>query len=87
MYTIIRLLIKLLSVYSLLIVIKCLLPLFTRVQNKWTVLLDKVCAPAIAIGRQVAQRVFKGRTFAFDIGPIAAALLIWLVQFVLSIFF
>lgn len=82
-----RIIYKILQVYSLLILLRTVLPYFYRRQNRWTVLLDKICEPAVALGRRAAQKVLGGRTLPFDVGPFAALILLWLVQFVLNLIF
>jgi hypothetical protein len=78
---------KILQVYTLVVFVRALLPLFTKAQNRWTVLLDRVCEPALKMGRAAAAKVLPDRRFSFDVGPVAALLLMLLILFVLKIIF
>lgn len=82
-----RIIYKVLQIYSLLILLRTVLPFFYHKQNRWTVLLDRVCEPVVALGRKAADKLLSGRSLPFDVGPFAALILLWLVQFVLNIIF
>ena len=79
------LILKILQVYALLLFVNFLFSLSTLNQNKWTVLLEKICRPAVNFGTSIADRLFKNRRFGFDIGPLAGLLLVLCIVLVIKI--
>lgn len=83
----INILLKALQVLSLLVIVKALLPYFVKAQNKWTVLLDRIVAPILQIGKKIATKVLDGRVLPFDVVPLVSLFVLWLAQFVIRILF
>ena len=77
----------LLSIYALMQLVYFALPYVTNTQQPWMNVLGRLCEPGIRIGNQVASRLVPDRRFKIDIGPIAAALLCYLLRLILGIFF
>ncbi len=80
-------LLKILQVYTLIAFINCIVSFSSLAQNRWTVLLSRICEPACATGRSIAAKVLKNKQFSFDIGPLAGLLLLLLTLFVIQIIF
>lgn len=80
-------LLKVLQIYTLIAFINCLVSFSSLTQNRWTVLLSRICEPACAAGRFIAAKMLKNKRFTFDIGPLAGLLLLLLTLFVINIIF
>ncbi len=81
-----RLICQLLSLYAVLLLVHFALPYITSSRCKWMETLDGVCAPAISLGKTVLGILFPDKQFNLDPSPLAAALICWAVQWLLSWF-
>lgn len=77
----------LLSVYALMQLVHFALPYVSTVQRPWMASLAKLCEPGIKIGNQVASKIMPDRQFKIDVGPLACAVVCYLVRIILGIFF
>lgn len=77
----------LLSIYALMQLVHFAMPYVTNTQQPWMATLARLCEPGIRIGNQVANRVMPDRRFKIDVGPLAAALICYLIRVILGIFF
>ena len=81
------LIIKILKIYTLLTFINFLLSLSSMPQNRWTVLLERICEPAVKLGHSIAQKIFSNRRFNFDIRTLSGFVLMLCILFVINIIF
>ena len=77
----------LLSIYALMQLVHFALPYVSSAQRPWMATLARLCEPGIKIGNQAAAKLMPERRFKIDVGPLAAAVICYLVRMVLGIFF
>ena len=82
----IRLLREAVIVYAVLMLVYFIVPYVTSSRRKWMDVLDRICAPGVRFGKQIAEKVFPDKIFKIDVAPLAAVLSCWVIQWVLSWF-
>ena len=83
----IRLIRFLLSVYAMMQLVQFALPYVSNTQRPWMVTLTRLCEPGVRIGNQVAARLLPDKQFKINVGPLAAAVICYVVRLILGIFF
>ena len=83
----IRLIRFLLSVYAMMQLVQFALPYVSNTQRPWMVTLARLCEPGVRIGNQVAARLLPDKQFMINVGPLAAAVICYVVRMILGIFF
>lgn len=78
---------SLLSLYALLLLVHFALPYLTSSQQPWMTMLAKICEPGIRIGNLVASKVLPDRQMKIEVGPLAGAVLCYLIRIILGWFF
>ncbi len=78
---------SLLSLYALLLLVHFALPYLTSSQQPWMTMLSKICEPGIRIGNLVASKVLPDRQMKIEVGPLAGAVLCYLIRIILGWFF
>ncbi len=81
-----RLLSQVLSLYAVMLLVHFALPYITSSRYKWMEALDGICAPGESLGKTILARLFPDMQFKLDPSPLAAALICWAVQWLLSWF-
>ena len=73
-------------VYAVLMLVYFIVPYATSSRRKWMDVLDRICAPGVRLGKQIAEKIFPDKTFKIDVAPLAAVLACWVIKWVLSWF-
>ena len=76
----------LLGLYALMQSVHFALPYVTSTQQPWMATLARFCEPGVRIGNQAAARLMPDRRFNINVGPLAAALLCYLLRIILGLF-
>ena len=76
----------LLGIYALMQLVHFALPYATNTQQPWMTTLARFCEPGVRIGNQVAAKLLPDRRFKVNVGPVAAAILCFVVRIILGMF-
>ena len=76
----------LVSVYALMQLVHFALPFLSGTQRPWMATLARLCEPGIRMGNRVASKLLPDRQFKMDVGPLAAAAVLYIARMVLGLF-
>ena len=74
------------SIYAILMLVSFIVPYVTSSRQRWMDVLDRICAPGVRFGKQIAEKIFPDKTFKIDVAPLAAVLGCWVIKWVLGWF-
>ncbi|GEM_PF-2066092 len=82
----IRLIREAVTIYAVLMLVSFIVPYVTSSRRGWMDTLDRICAPGVRFGKQLAERIFPDKVFKIDVAPLAAVLACWVLKWVLGWF-
>ena len=82
----IRLIREAASIYAILMLVSFIVPYVTSDRRKWMDTLDRICAPGVRLGKQIAEKIFPDKSFNIDVASLAAVLACWVIKWVLGWF-
>ena len=72
-----------LSLYTLLLIFRCLMPFAFPARKPWMDRVEQICAPAERLGRNLSNKLFPGRFDRGELGGCVAAILLFFLLSVL----